>query len=76
MKASRAFLIIFLCIRYLKSNISIYVVIDEIPIVSKLLNTIIVILPKTFNMVLIVVSTFYFYTILGTELFAFLRPGL
>ena len=49
--------------------------IDEIPIVSKLLNSIIIILPKTFNMLIILTSLFAIYHALGMELFHYLRPG-
>lgn len=51
-------------------------VLDEIPFARKLLNTIVSILPQTSNILLMICLTLFIYTIIGMELFSFLRPNI
>jgi hypothetical protein len=60
-------------IRYLSRKYLFILVLDEIPFAKKLLNTILSVLPQTSNILLMICITLFCYTIIGMELFSYLR---
>jgi hypothetical protein len=52
-----------------------YVVLDEIPFTSRMLHTMLTILPRSFNIFFLMLIVIYLYGVVGMELFPFLKPG-
>lgn len=68
---------LLLVFRYTACNYSfLFVVIDDIPLANKMVNSIVTIVPRVINIMMFSLMTFYFYILGGMELFAFLRPNV
>ena len=48
---------------------------DEIPLTHKMLNTLLTVIPHTLNAFLVLVVLLVIFSVLGVELFCFLKHG-